>query len=446
MNDTPFTRPPSTVRGAAAVAVLALGWLLSACASTATPPPTVASPVAAITRVLTTPDPTANPTVVLASSTPTRAPTHTPTVVPTQTPTATTPPTVTPQPTLTPVPTATPLPTVTQAPDAYTGLGIDDLASRSYGDGCAPGDPQNASCLRIQQVLNVTDAFTRTLIAYPSDGLNIVGFMNTPKGPGPFPVIVLLHGYVEPARYRTLTYTTRYADQLARAGYVVIHPNLRNFPPSDNGPDPFRTGLAIDVLNLLALVRLQGGQPGPLQLADSTRIGMWGHSMGGGVTQRVITVDPDAVQAAVLYGAMSGDEVKNYQAIQRWSGGQRGIAELDAPAEALQRIAPMYFRDRIQTPVSIHHGERDRTVPLAWSNELCDDLTAKGKTVECFTYPGLDHTFAGDGDRLFMQRVREFFDRYLRAAATPGTARMADLPRLRMCGMRPRCDLVRVTR
>lgn len=279
-----------------------------------------------------------------------------------------------------------------------------------------PADAQNTACLRTLQVLNVTDAFTRTLVTYPSDGLNIVGFMNTPKGPGPFPVIVLLHGYVEPARYRTLTYTTRYADQLARAGYLVIHPNLRNFPPSDDGPDPFRTGLAVDVLNLLALVRQQGGQPGPLQLADATRIGMWGHSMGGGVTQRVITVDPDAVQAAVLYGSMSGDEVQNYQAIQRWSGGQRGQEELAAPVEALQQIAPMYHRERIKAAVSVHHGEQDRTVPLAWSTELCADLTARGKTIECFTYSGLDHTFAGDGDRLFIQRVREFFDRHLQPA------------------------------
>lgn len=393
--------------------VLVLSGLLTACAPTATPSPV---PQAAVTRALASPVPSASPTVIPASPTPTPAPTNTPspTVLPTNTPTATVPPTATPSPTL----TATPLPTATPAPDAYTGLRIDDLAARPYGEGCVLADAQNTACLRTPQVLNVTDAFTRTLVTYPSDGLNIVGFMNTPKGPGPFPVIVLLHGYVEPARYRTLTYTTRYADQLARAGYLVIHPNLRNFPPSDDGPDPFRTGLAVDVLNLLALVRQQGGQPGPLQLADATRIGMWGHSMGGGVTQRVITVDPDAVQAAVLYGSMSGDEVQNYQAIQRWSGGQRGQFELATPAEALQQIAPIYQRDRIQAPVSVHHGEQDRTVPLAWSTELCADLTARGKSIECFTYPGLDHTFAGEGDRLFMQRVREFFDRTLRATPT----------------------------
>ena len=84
--------------------------------------------------------------------------------------------------------------------------------------------------LQVEEVLNVTNAFTRTLITYPSDDLTIYGFMNVPKGEGPFPVVLVLHGYVDPARYNTLTYTTGYADTLAGAGYLVIHPNFRNWP------------------------------------------------------------------------------------------------------------------------------------------------------------------------------------------------------------------------
>ena len=74
--------------------------------------------------------------------------------------------------------------------------------------------------------------------------------MNVPQGEGPFPVVLVLHGYVDPARYNTLTYTTGYADALARAGYLVIHPNFRNWPPSDSGPEDYRVGQAVDVLHL----------------------------------------------------------------------------------------------------------------------------------------------------------------------------------------------------
>ena len=69
--------------------------------------------------------------------------------------------------------------------------------------------------LQVEQVLAVTNAFTRTLVTFPSDGLTIYGFMNVPQGEGPFPVVLVLHGYVDPARYNTLTYTTGYADALA---------------------------------------------------------------------------------------------------------------------------------------------------------------------------------------------------------------------------------------
>jgi dipeptidyl aminopeptidase/acylaminoacyl peptidase len=212
-----------------------------------------------------------------------------------------------------------------------------------------------------------------------------------------------------------LTYTTRYADALARAGYLVIHPNFRNWPPSDSGPEDYRVGQAVDVLDLSALVQKQGGQLGPLLQADPERIGLWGHSMGGGISQRVLTVSDD-MDAAVLYGAMSGDEALNHERILFFTNGARGLwDEEDAPpAEAVQRISPINYLDRITAAVSIHHGELDEQVPLAWSEDLCQRLQDLQKPVECFTYPGQPHTFVGEGDQLFIQRVREFFDRYLK--------------------------------
>lgn len=332
------------------------------------------------------------------------APTATPTMVPptvTRTPTQT--PTATPSPTPTQTPTPSPTATLTPTPDPYAGLTIADLAAREYGGGA----------IAVESVLGVTASFTRTLITYPSDGLTIYGFMNVPQGEGPFPVVLVLHGYVDPERYATLTYTTRYADALARAGYLAIHPNLRNFPPSDEGPDPFRVGLAIDVLNLMALVREQSGEAGPLSEADAAHLGLWGHSMGGGVTLRVITVDPN-VDAAVLYGAMSGDEYQNYEKILEWSDGERGEEELATPPEDMERIAPINHLQRIEAAVSIHHGDADATVPPVWSDDLCTQLEALGKPVECFSCEGFPHTFSGTGDATFINNYIDFFDRYLK--------------------------------
>lgn len=289
------------------------------------------------------------------------------------------------------------------AADPYGDYTIDFLATRSYG----------AGTLTLHEVMESNTEFNRFLVSYPSDGLSIYGFMNLPQGPGPFPVIIALHGYIEPEIYYTLDYTTPYADALARAGYLVLHPNLRGYQPSDDGPNLLRVGMAIDVLNLIALVRNQGGQPGPLALADPERIGLWGHSMGGGVSLRTLTVSPD-VKAAVLYAAMSGDERRNFEAIQSWSGGRRGLTELTVPDDALLRIAPIYYLDRIQAAVSIHHGTADELVPPAWSTELCEQLLALQKVVQCVPYPGQPHTFVGEGDRQFIQNMIAFYDTYLK--------------------------------
>lgn len=306
--------------------------------------------------------------------------------------------------TATPIPTALPtlIPTLSPTADPYFAWTIDYLRSRTYGGGQ----------IEFLGVLAQNLYFTRYQVRYPSDGLNIYGFANIPNDENPHPIIIALHGYIDPAIYNTLDYTTHYADALANAGYVVLHPNLRGYAPSDNGENLFRVGMAIDVLNLIALVQSQSGGNDPLRTARPDRIGMWGHSMGGGITTRVLTVSDD-VRAAVLYAAMSGDEQKNFAAIREWSGQTRGLEELNVPVEALERISPMYFLKNMTAAVSIHHGTADELVPLDWSVMTCDQLTALGKNVECIYHENMPHTFYGAGDEEFIQETVEFFNQYL---------------------------------
>lgn len=313
--------------------------------------------------------------------------------------------TISPTSTVTPFPTQTPLPTLTWTPDPYAGYRIDDLARRIYGGGE----------LVVESTLADNSYFTRMLVSYPSDGLTVYGFMNVPKqGNPPYPVVIALHGYIEPELYNTLDYTTRYADTLARYGYLVLHPNLRGYPPSDSGDNLFRVGMAVDVLNLIALVKEHGGKPGSLEKADPGAIGLWGHSMGGGISTRVMTVEPE-VKAVVLYGAMSGDEQKNFERIfQYFSNGTRGWEELLTPDEIIQEVSPINYLDRVQAEVSIHHGANDPDVPPEWSRDLCDRLNALAKPVECFFYKDQAHTFRGEGDDLFSLRMVDFYNRVLK--------------------------------
>lgn len=301
-------------------------------------------------------------------------------------------------------PSATATATVVPTPNPYTDLTIEALAARPYGGGQ----------LQIIDTLLETESFTRYLITYPSDGLTIYGYLSVPNEGDRFPVALVLHGYIDPGVYSTVTYTERYADSLVEAGYMVIHPNFRNYPPSDSGPDPYRTGYAIDVLNLIAIIREQSQDPfGYLRRADADQIHLWGHSMGGGVALRVIAVNnADYIRAAVLYGSMSGNEIWNYEQIRVWSNNQRGEFELAASSEMQEAISPIYHLDRIRAAISVHHSYEDQQVPVSWSEDLCQRMEELDHPVECYFYDGLPHTFNGWGDSVFMERVIDFFGRY----------------------------------
>lgn len=302
-----------------------------------------------------------------------------------------------------PIPTIELTPTPTVTPEPYVDLTIDYLSQREYGGG---------ELLELSVLDDFTD-FTRYLVSYPSDGLTVNGFVNVPAGDGPFPVILLLHGFVEPSTYNVKTYTTRYADALTRSGYLVIHPNYRNHIPSDEGPNLFRTGYAIDVLNLVAIIEEQGGQPGILEKANSEAIGLWGHSMGGGIALRVITVG-SGFDAALIYGSMNSDETLNMdRIINVFTDGEGEFEELDVPLELWPQISPSTYLERISVPVSIHHGNNDTEVPVSWSEELCERMQTLGLNVECFIYLGQPHIFNGEDDLLFLARTVNFFNKYL---------------------------------
>jgi dipeptidyl aminopeptidase/acylaminoacyl peptidase len=311
---------------------------------------------------------------------------------------------VQPEPTWPAADTPTVVFTPTTTPHPLWEYSVEHLRMRTYG-----------GSLEVTGTLGRNSAFTRQLFHYDSDGLRIHGFANLPHGQGPFPVVIALHGYIEPEVYQTLDYTTHYADALASAGYLVLHPNLRGYPPSDAGDNLFRVGMAIDVLNLIAIVKEGSGQPGLLETADAERIGLWGHSMGGGVSLRVLTVSPD-VGAAVLYAPMTGDERVNYEAIYRWSNNTSGERELAASDKALTEISPVNFFDEIQAAVSLHHGLDDRLVPVQWSMGTCEGLKSLGVHVECHYYESMPHTFYGPVEKQFMAYTLLFFDTYL---ATP---------------------------
>lgn len=342
---------------------------------------------------------------------PTPPPPSTPTASVSATPTVTVTPTV--------APTSTPPPYLMYP---YTLAG---LRERSY-----PGGKIN---LRGTPLL--TDIYTRWRIDYPSDGLTITGILQIPHGEGSFPVILLNHGYVNRWEYKSGDGTDRLAERLNDAGYITISSDYRGWGGSSAGASFFYTGLATDVLNLLTSIP-------SIEQADPARVGMLGHSMGGGVSSKVLAVDSGKhIRAAILYAPVSADDA---DIVFRWGFGCIGDAAMptcnsadtapdtvsaemkDAYLKAandpqiLRETSPLYHPEWLTVPIQIHIGTADgkniSTVPTDWSKKFFEALEKAGKPAEIFWYEDQGHSFIGDGRELFLKRVVTFFDQWVKSA------------------------------
>jgi len=256
---------------------------------------------------------------------------------------------------------------------------LEALAKKEYGQGE----------LRVEYAWENKPEFTRYYITYDSDDLNIHGFVNIPVGEGPFPVVIALHGYIPADEYETMDYSTRYADSIARKGYIVLHPNMRNFPPSDSAPrrGDYHGGFTTDVMNLLEYVRQEAGQEGSIfENADLSSMGIWGHSLGGSVALRVSALVPE-IDAVVLYAAVT----------QRYSNSSAGFT--------------VYDFENSDAVFQVHHGTGDPTVRASDSVRFCEQLDKANIEHECFFYEDAPHTFlrSGQDDPLFIQRVVNFY-------------------------------------
>jgi dipeptidyl aminopeptidase/acylaminoacyl peptidase len=296
--------------------------------------------------------------------------------------------------------TPTPLPTPTLKP--YEQYTVDYLRRRPYGGGH----------IEVLEKLDETDLYTSYSIRYPSDGLNIYGFMNVPKGQGPFPVIVSVHGYAPPGNYDAFYTQEDFAYYFAENGFVVVHPGLRNHPPSDNGDNLLRVGMSVDVLNLIALLKDQASLPAELSQADPGRLGLWGTSLGGEIALRIMTVSPD-IKATVLYSAMSGDIEKNSRQLFKVTHDQQFQDDTQVPIEMMDRISPMYFYHLVTSAVQLHHGINDTTAPISWAVETCKFLESAGASVQCIYYPGVGHVFNRSNFEKMQVSALEFYKLHL---------------------------------
>ncbi len=260
-------------------------------------------------------------------------------------------------------------------------------------------------------------------VTYRGGGLTISGRIAIPEGEGPFPAIVLAHGYIDPAYYVNGQGMTREREWFAAHGYIALHVDYRNHAGSDDtalarqgvGEADLRMGYTEDVINAVLALRAWDGP------VDDDRMAVGGRSMGGGVVYNVLVAQPGLVDAGVVWAPVSSDQVDNYD---RWIGSDPARSDVVTALDQLYGLpkdnpefwagisARTYF-DQVAEPVLIHHGTADDTCPIRWSRETARLMERDGVDVTLTEYPGEGHAF---GPQFFasMERTGRYLRQHLR--------------------------------
>lgn len=253
---------------------------------------------------------------------------------------------------------------------------------------------------------------------YRSDGLKISATLHVPTGNGPFPILILNHGYFPPSEYTNGYGFGREQKYFARQGYAVLHIDYRGYGFSDPAPESPRlwgdTGYAADAINAALALKTAN-----LPYLDTNRIGLFGHSLGGGVTLNAALARPDLFAAGVMWGPVSSDYWNNFNQWRRDDVTPEQKAQFEAEFGSLDdqdsflALSAFPYLEALEVPLLIQHGTADESCPVEWSRSTAQQLQELGKNVEYIEYEGFSHVFWNQNWDKAIADAQTFLEVYL---------------------------------
>ena len=266
----------------------------------------------------------------------------------------------------------------------------------------------NGSDLKLIKKISSANNYTKYQVSYLSEKLTISGVLYIPKGKGPFPGLVLGHGYINPKIYKNGQGMKREQNYLASNGFVVLHTDYRNHSFSSNdklSPIKFRMDYSVDVAN--AAMALKNSD---LKSLDKSKISYVGRSMGGGIGFNLAVSTSDIFVAYVLYAPTSANYPQNFNKWGRDNPARSkpirdfvGLPE-DNP-EFWKGVSPENYWDRTTAPIMIHHGVEDKSCSISWARSAVKGLKNAQKEVLFFEYPGEGHNLYASWNKSMVRTV-----------------------------------------
>jgi dipeptidyl aminopeptidase/acylaminoacyl peptidase len=257
------------------------------------------------------------------------------------------------------------------------------------------------------------------LVHYPTfdevDGKprEIPAFVYRPDGPGPHPVIIVIHGGPE-AQYRP-AFSSTFQLWVAKFGAAVIAPNVRGssgygreYVTLDNGR--LREDSVKDIGALLDWIAEQPD-------LDAGRVAVYGGSYGGYMVLASLAHFGDRLRAGVDIVGISNfvtflENTEDYRRdLRRPEYGDERDPEMRA---FLERISPTNLAGQITAALIVAQGANDPRVPASEAEQIAREVRASGHSVWTMTALNEGHGFAKKPNQdLLQELIVLFFERNL---------------------------------
>lgn len=156
-------------------------------------------------------------------------------------------------------------------------------------------------------------------------------------------------------------------------------------------------------------------------VADPKAVALHGHSWGGYETAFIVTQTD--IFAAAIAGAPVGNMVSAYSGLRRGQGVARQFqyeqeqsrigGTLWQKRDLYIENSPVFFADRITTPLLIQHGDEDEAVPWEQAIEMHLALRRLGKPSILLQYRGEPHHLKKYPNKVdYTLRMKEYLDHY----------------------------------
>jgi len=240
----------------------------------------------------------------------------------------------------------------------------------------------------------------------------VTGLINMPSGEGPFPVVVMLRGYVDQKTYTTGAGTKRAGEYFAQNGFITLAPDFLGYAKSDKEAENIFESRFQTYVTALGLIESLNS----VSNWDGQNILIWGHSNGGQIALTLLEITQEDYPT-VLWAPVSKPFPYSvlFYTDESEDRGKLIRAELakfeDTYDVELYSLTNYY--NRIKAPISLHQGISDTDVPKAWSDEVANQLEKLDSDFDYQLYPGADHNLNPSWNTAVSKSL-DFFQEYLK--------------------------------